>query len=166
MWYFTARISGDLFCKHISSLWEKWFCTYGGFWWLMAVHNVNLIPISSTSSWPCLYARDFYGLFCILTSPWWAYVYIIYVYLCISWWYIPYICPLSVTCSVRKKRSDCLKWTSSPTLDTSVFYDLFRSFTYPLWDYFIEWYILWLHVHVPLVTYSVHTRPICDLFCI
>ena len=28
----------------------------------MAVHNVNLIPISSTSSWSCLYARYFYGL--------------------------------------------------------------------------------------------------------
>ena len=31
--------------------------------------NVNVIPISPTSSWPCLYTRDFYGLFCIFTSP-------------------------------------------------------------------------------------------------
>ena len=53
--------------------------------------NVDLISISPTSSWPCLYTRDFYGLFCIFTSPWWAYVYIFYVCTpALSWWPILY----------------------------------------------------------------------------
>ena len=85
--FLTVHTTGDLFSKHISSLSDKWFCTYGGLRWLFSVHippSVNVIPISPTSSWPCLYTRDFYGLFCIFTSPWGAYVYIFYVYMTYS----------------------------------------------------------------------------------
>ena len=102
--------------------------------------NVDLIPISPTSSWPCLYTRDFYGLFCIFTSPWWAYVYIFYVYMCTYlWWHTAFTCHLLLTYSVCMEHSDCpflhtppqVDWfsistTSSwPTLYTSIFYDLF-----------------------------------------
>ena len=32
-------------------------------------------------------------------------------------------------------------------------------------DLFLTWYCLWLHVYVPLVTYSVHMPPLGKLFC-
>ena len=127
--------------------------------------NVNVIPISPTSSWPCLYTRHFYGRFCIFTSPWWAYVYIFYVYM----WHTPYTCPLLVTYSVCMELSDCpflhtppqvdlfsISTKSSwPTLYTSNFYDLFRSLTCLLWDYFMKWYFM-----------ATYARTSVDLFCI
>ena len=61
----NARSSGDLF----------W--TYGTFWLLFLntpVH-VDLLSIITTYSWPSLYTSQFYVLFCIFTSPWWAYHY-------------------------------------------------------------------------------------------
>ena len=136
---FYGAHNGDLFCKHISSSWDNWFCTYGGFRWLFSVHippNVNVIPISPTSSWPCLYTRHFYGLICIFTSPWGAYVYIFYVYM----WHTPYTYPLLLTYSVCMELSDypflhttpqvdlfSISTNSSwPTLYRSNFYDLFR----------------------------------------
>ena len=174
--YFMAKCectSCDLFCLREFSFWPiiytKYFLMayslqlYSLFWrFLMAfsVHitpNVDLIPISPTSSWPCLYTRDFYDLFCIFTSPWWAYVYIFYVYMCTYlWWHTPYTCPLLLTYSVCMELSDCTFLHTTPQVDlfsfstnsscstlyTSNFYDLFRSLTCPLWDYFIEWYLL------------------------
>ena len=127
--------------------------------------NVNLISISPTFSWPCFYTRDFYGLFCIFTSPWWAYVYIFYVYM----WHTPYTCPLFLTYSVCIELSEYLFLhtppqvdlfsistnSSWPTLYTSNFYVLFRSLTCPLWNYFIEWYFM--------ATYAWTSG---DLFCI
>ena len=119
--------------------------------------NVDLISISPTSSWPCLYTRDFYGLFCIFTSPWWAYVYIFYVYMCTYlWWHNAFPCPHLLTYSVCMELSYCtflhtppqvdlfsISTNSSwPTLYTSIFYDLFLSLTCPLWNYFIEWYFM------------------------
>ena len=132
--------------------------------------NVDLIPISPTSSWPCLYTRNVCGLFCIFTYPWGAYVYIFYVYMCrYLWWHTTFTCPLLITYSVCMELSDCpfshtnpqvdLFYISTnfswPTLYTSIIYDLFRSLTCPLWDYFIEWYFM-----------ATWARTSCDLFCI
>ena len=47
--------------------------------------------------------------------------------------------------------------SSWPTLYTSNFYDLFRSLTCPLWDYFIEWCFLATRAGTSGVLFRIHT---------
>ena len=118
--------------------------------------NVDLIPISPTSSWHFLYTRDFYGLFCIFTSPLVSlclhisclHMHVPLVTYCVhmpslahifcmygTFW-LPIFTPPQVDLFTMSANS------SWPILYTSIFYDLFLSLTCPLWNYFIEWYFM------------------------
>ena len=56
--------------------------------------------------------------------------------------------------------------SSWPTLYTSNFYDLFRSLTCPLWDYFIEWYFLATWAGTSGVLFCIHTSSLWPLLYI
>ena len=119
---------------------------------------------------------NFYSLFCLFTFPWWAYpLHILWLHVHVPpLTYSVHMPPLAVlllTYSVCMELSDCtflhttpqkdsfsISTNSSwPTLYTSNFYDLFRSLTCPLWDYFIEWCFLVTCAGTSGVRFCIHT---------
>ena len=159
----NARSSGDLF----------W--TYGTFWllFLNTPAHVDLLSISTTYSWPSLYTSQFYVLFCIFTSPWWAYHYM-----------------GDISCITRARYFGDLfcTHTSSFVTYSELFDGLFWTHISPCWHIFykyllpILYWFLWPNlfvlfsletiylleifydVHVPVMSYSVHIPYLCDLF--
>ena len=133
--------------------------------WLFTTHirpHVDLII--TTSSWPSLYTCDFmaYFLYLLLVDG------IIFTYIMAS--YAPtsailYIYLLFMTYSVHREVFGGLHilpcfWLSSTS----------TNFSWPsLWSIFslvsLFLHIIWLQVHVPLVTTSVHITPLSELFC-
>ena len=110
------------------------------------------------------------NLFCIFISSCWAYIYILYDYMCTYLWLpILYTYLIMVTYFVHRELLECLACTHMyfPMFDlffkntTSSWHSLYTSeivgvfciFTSLWWDYL---YMGDFFMHVSLVTYSVH----------
>ena len=171
----NARSSGDLF----------W--TYGTFW-LLFLHTpalVDLLPISTTYSWPSLYTSQFYVLFCIFTSPWWAYHYMgdISCITCARY-SGDLFCTHTFSFVTYSELFDGLFWTHIPHVDIfsiSTYYLFYIDFygliclffspwrPYIYLRYFMTWTYLWcpiLYTYLMFVTYSSHIELFEFWFCV
>ena len=75
--WLRALTSGDLFCTYPLSWWLFLFkMSHSMAYSVYIPPCVYLFYISTTSSWPSLYTPNFYGLICLFTSTWRAYVYV------------------------------------------------------------------------------------------
>ena len=192
----------SLYTRDVSSLfslfsypWWAYFmatCTY--LWWpilytgnhLMtySVHippYVDLFSISTTSSLPTLYTRNFYGLYLS--------IYFYLVSLCLHEWYFMTTCERTTDdlfCTLTSSYRPILyiwNFLIYYFLHKPPHVDLFFLNTISSWPVFYTSDLIWLilliysflvslflqilrlHMHVLLVTYSVHMPFLGDLFC-
>ena len=82
--WLRALTSGDLFCTYLLSWWRILFIRNHSMAYSVHIPPcVDLFSISTTSSWPSLYTRNFYGLICLFIYTW--YTLFIYLFTWCTW---------------------------------------------------------------------------------